>query len=401
MSDFARTTAIDKILALKNRIKVVQGGTWAGKTYAIIPILIEKATTEKRKLITVVAETIPALKDGAIRIFKEIMQDTNRWNDERWNAVDNAYTFWNKSVIQFKSFDSLGKAKASGKRDILFVNEANHNPFAIIDALMMRTEGEIYLDYNPDDEFWAHSELLTRKDVDFLILTYHDNEKVPQSIIDELMVKASKAFYNVDGDWNDPQNIKSAYWANWCRVYIKGEIGSLEGVIFNNWGQIDNIPNDARLLGYGLDWGFSVDPTAIIAVYKYNDVRILDEVLYRNGMINSEIAKFIPDGVNVYADSAESKSIEEIRILGKKIFATKKGPDSINYGLQLMQGQRYLVTRRSVNLIKELRGYCWDKDKSGASLNKPIGVLNHAIDAVRYHEMMTLVSKPTWDKIWV
>lgn len=386
---FLVTTAIRKIRKLTKRIKVIQGGTWAGKTYAIIPILIDLAIKNEKGITTIVAETIPALKAGAIRIFKDIMQETGRWVNERWNGQDMCYTFYNKSIIEFKSFDSVGKAKAAGKRDRLFVNEANHNAFDIIDALMIRTDKDVFLDYNPDDEFWAHKELLTRGDTDFLILTYKDNEAVPESILNELNIKMQKAFFDVEKDWQDKSNIKNSYWANWCRVYIQGLIGSLEGVILNNWHVIDNIPEAARLIGRGLDFGYN-DPTAIVEVWKHNGKRILNEVCYQSGLTNSLIAKKLDNAVRTFADSAEPKSIEEVKVHGiHNIEGAKKGADSINYGLQLMQGESYLVTSSSINLIKELRGYIRD-DKG-----KPAGT-HHAIDAIRYHEMMTLSQPASW-----
>lgn len=374
---FRRTTAINKMLSMKARKKVIQGGTSSGKTYGIIPILIDKATKTPRLKITVVAETVPAVKEGAVTIFKDVMFDTGRWVQERWNSTDREYTFANKSKLQFKSFDSVGKAKASGKRDILFMNEANHIAFDIADALMIRSR-ETWLDYNPDNEFWAHSEVLTEPNSEFLLLTYLDNEGCPEETIEDLMIKLDKAK-------------TSSYWENWCKVYIYGEVGSLEGVIFDNWKQIDNIPSEARLIGYGLDFGYTNDPTALIEVYKWNDKRILNEVVYSKGLSNQQIAKEIQKNVICYADSAEPKSIAEIKTFGKTIKPVDKGNDSIKYGIQIMQDQSYLVTSSSINLISELRKYAWDKDKkTNVKLNKPIDDFNHAIDAVRYHEMMSI-----------
>ena len=165
-------------------------------------------------------------------------------------------------------------------------------------------------------------------------------------------------------------------------------IGSLDGVVFENYSVIGSIPDGARLLGLGLDFGYSNDPTAIIEVYKYNDKRILNEICYKTKMINSDIAKLLPKGVTVYADSAEPKSIEEIRRTGVNIRPVTKGADSINYGISTMQTQSYLVTKSSINLLEELQKYTWAKDKkTGEKLNKPIDAYNHGIDATRYHEM--------------
>jgi phage terminase large subunit len=374
---FKRTTAINKMLKMTARKKVIQGGTSAGKTYGIIPILIDKATKTARLKISVVAETLPAVKEGALDIFKNVMFDTGRWVESNWNASSLTYTFTNGTRIQFKSFDSVGKAKSSGKRDILFLNEANHIPFEIADALMIRSK-ETWIDFNPDNEFWVHKETLKEHNSEFLLLTYKDNEACPIETIEDLQIKIKKAE-------------TSTYWANWCKVYIDGEIGSLEGVIFNNWQTIDIIPNDARLIGYGLDFGYSNDPTAIVEVYKWNDKRIVNEICYQKELSNSQIAKFITQKLPTYCDSAEPKSIAELTKLGVRAFGVTKGSDSINFGIQTIQGQEYLITKHSTNLINELRKYAWDKDKkTGSKLNKPIDDFNHAIDAFRYHEMETI-----------
>lgn len=374
---FKRTTAINKMLKMTARKKVIQGGTSAGKTYGIIPILIDKAIKSQRIKISVVAETLPAVKEGALDIFKQVMYDTNRWIEDNWNASSLTYTFGSGSRIQFKSYDSVGKAKSSGKRDILFLNEANHIAFDIADALMIRSK-ETWIDFNPDNEFWVHTEVLTEPNSEFLLLTYYDNEACPKETIEDLELKKQKA-------------LTSDYWANWCRVYIDGEIGNLEGVIFNNWKTINEIPKEARLLGYGLDFGYTNDPTSIIEVYLYNGQRILNEICYQKGLSNSQIAKYITTKLPCYCDSAEPKSIDELKSYGVRAYAVTKGSDSINFGIQVMQEQDYLVTSKSVNLTKELRKYAWDKDKkTNEKLNKPIDNYNHAIDATRYHEMETV-----------
>ena len=387
---FIYTTAIKKLRAMKARKKVIQGGTSAGKTYGIIPILIDKACKNNKLKITVVAETLPAVKEGALDIFKTVMFDTNRWIEENYNASSLTYKFSNGSRVQFKSFDSVGKAKSSGKRDILFLNEANHIAFDIADALMIRSK-ETWIDYNPDNEFWVHTETLKEPNSEFLLLTYHDNEGLPPETLEDLLIKQTKAFHDFSKDWKDKSNIKNSYWANWCYVYILGEIGNLEGVILNNWKSIDSIPKEARLLGYGLDFGYTNDPTTIIEVYKYNNQRIVNEICYQKGLSNSQIARLINTKLPCYCDSAEPKSIADLKSNGINALPVTKGADSILFGLQIMQEQEYLVTSKSINTINELRKYAWDKDKkTGEKLNKPIDNFNHSIDAWRYHEMETL-----------
>lgn len=379
---FKRTTSINKILALKKRIKIIQGGTSAGKTFGILPILIDKCTKEKGLEVSVVAETIPHLRRGALKDFLKIMRWTNRYFDDRFNKTLLRYDFANGSSIEFFSADDASKLRGA-RRDILYINECNNVTFEAYNELAIRTKREVFLDFNPANEFWVHKELKDEPDTDFIILTYKDNEALDESIVSQIEKNRDKA-------------ATSSYWSNWWRVYGLGEVGSLDGVVFNNWKEIDTIPSEAKLVGIGLDFGYTNDPTAAIEIYNYNGKRIVNEIAYRTGMVNSDIAKILPSGVIIYADSSEPKSIEEIRRYGKTIKGVTKGKDSINYGIDVMQRQDYLVTKSSTNLIKELRSYCWDVDKQGVRMNKPIDHFNHAIDALRYHEMEALGLKSNY-----
>ncbi len=373
---FQKTTAIRKILNLKKRVKIIQGGTSAGKTFGIIPVLIDKAAKVEGLEISIVAETIPHLRRGALRDFLKIMKSTGRYFEERFNRSLLRYEFANGSVIEFFSADDSSKLRGA-RRDILYINECNNITFDAYNELAIRTRKEVYLDFNPANEFWVHTELKDESDSDFLILTYKDNEALDQSIIDQIEKNRDKAK-------------TSSYWANWWKVYGEGQLGMLEGVVFSNWKQIDTIPKEAKLIGLGLDFGYTNDPTAIIEIYNYNGQRIVNELVYQTGLLNSDIAKLLPKNVIVYADSSEPKSIDEIRRYGITIKGVTKGKDSINYGIDVIQRNDYLVTSNSSNLIKELRSYIWDTDKQGKRLNKPIDFNNHAIDAFRYHEMETL-----------
>jgi len=371
-----RTTAINKILALKRRIKIIQGGTSAGKTFGILPVLIDKAAKKSGLEISVVAESIPHLRRGALRDFLKIMKWTNRFQEDRFNKSHLKYEFGNGSFIEFFSADDASKLRGA-RRDILYINECNNVTFEAYNELSIRTKRCVYLDFNPANEFWVHRELKDESDADFIILTYKDNEGLDEGIIQQIEKNRLKAK-------------TSAYWRNWWTVYGEGKVGQLQGAVFTNYKTIDKIPEEARLIGIGLDFGYSADPTAIIAVYKYNEQRILDEMTYQTGLLNSDISKILPKDVPVYADSAEPKSIADIQRYGITIKGVTKGKDSVNYGIDVMQRQDYLVTSQSTNLIKELRSYCWDKDKTGKQLNKPIDKFNHALDAVRYHEMETI-----------
>ena len=373
-----RTTAIDKILALKKRIKIIQGGTSAGKTFGILPILIHKAADTTNLEISVVAESIPHLRRGALRDFLKIMKWTNRYFDDRYNKSHLRYDFANGSFIEFFSADDSSKLRGA-RRDILYINECNNITFDAYNEMAIRTRKEVYLDFNPANEFWVHTELKHESDADFIILTYKDNQGLDEGIVQQIEKNRLKAK-------------TCTYWDNWWRVYGEGRIGQLQGAVYTNYSIIDKIPEEARLIGIGLDFGYSADPTAIIEIYTYHNQRILNEIAYQTKLLNSDIARILPVSVPIVADSAEPKSIEEIRREkhGVLIKGATKGKDSINYGIDVMQRQDYLVTKSSTNLIKELRSYCWDTDKTGKRLNKPIDNFNHGLDAVRYHEMDTL-----------
>ena len=384
---FKYTTAIKKIRSLTKRKKVIQGGTSAGKTFGILPILIDKAARTPMLEISVVSESIPHLRRGAMKDFLKIMKLTHRYVDAHWNRSLLTYTFANGSYIEFFSADMDDKLRGA-RRNILYVNEANNVTFEAYLQLSIRTNKEIYIDFNPTQEFWAHTEVVPQEDADFIILNYKDNEALDENIVKEIESAKEKAKV-------------SSYWENWWKVYGLGQIGSLQGAVFNNWKQIDKIPEEAKLIGIGLDFGYTNDPTAIVEVYNWNGQRIINELCYRSGMLNTDIAKILPSNVPIYADSSEPKSIDEIKRFGKTIRGVTKGKDSINYGIQVMQSQEYLVTSNSTNLIKELRGYIWDTDKSGTKLNKPIDYNNHGLDALRYHEMETIGLKNAQGKYYI
>ncbi len=377
---FRRTTAVNKISRLEKRIKIIQGGTSAGKTISILILLIDKAIKIPNLEISVVSESIPHLRRGCIRDCIKLLKGLNRYREQLFNRSLLKYQFTNGSFIEFFSCDDSSKMRGS-RRNILYVNECNNITFEMFNEMHIRTSDEVYLDFNPTNEFWVHTELKNDSNADFLILTYKDNEALNQSIVTELLKAQEKAK-------------TSAFWKNWVRVYIDGLVGNLQGVVFDTWKQIDDVPEDAKLIGHGLDFGYSNDPTAIVEVYLWNGKRIVNEICYQTKLVNEEIAKKLPKHELVIADSAEPKSIEEIRRLGYMIKGCTKGKDSILFGIQLMQNQEYLITSNSLNLIKELRGYVWDSDKTGKQLNKPRSNGNdHLIDALRYHEMENLSNK--------
>ena len=371
MSDFVYTTAIRKLRKLSKRIRVVPGGTSAGKTYGILPILINLATKSKGLEISVVSESVPHLRKGALKDFLKIMKATGRYIDDHYNRTLLTYTFASGSYIEFFSADQEDKVRGP-RRNVLYINECNNISFETYHQLAIRTSDHIWLDFNPSHKFWVHEELTNEDDAEWLTLTYKDNEGLPESIVKEIEKAKEKAK-------------TSTYWANWWKVYGEGKLGSLQGAVFTNWTQIDQIPKEAEYLGTGLDFGFTNDPTAAVDVYKYNGKLIFDEVLYQKGMHNNAIASALKGEKRyIVADSAEPKSISELRQYGLTVIGAEKGRDSINAGIQLIQQYEILVTKRSTNLIKELRGYIWQTDRSGATLNKPVDYMNHGLDSCRY-----------------
>lgn len=373
MGKFQRTTATDKICALNKRIRAVAGGTAASKTISILFWLIDYAQSTRGELITVVSESYPHLERGAMRDFKAIMQDTHYWNDARWNDSKHFYTFESGSKIEFFSVDTYGKAHGP-RRDVLFVNECNYLDYAIVDQLITRTHKIVWLDWNPSEEFWFYTEMLpNRKDVDFITLTYKDNEALSETDVAEI---------------ESHQHNKA-----WWKVYGLGQLGEVEGRIFTGWNIIDEIPHEARLERRGLDFGYSNDPTAIVDIYYYNGGYIVDEVLHRTGMLNKDISDRLlaeehPETL-VIADSAEQKSIDEIAGYGVNIIGVQKRPGYVrrhtdNSLIDWVQTQRMSITKRSVNVIKSYRNFMWQTDKDGKILNEYDHNLSDDMMAVIY-----------------
>jgi len=394
VNQFQDTQATKKIFSLNKRIRAIAGGTSASKTISILIWLIDRGQSGKSEVMTVVAESVPHLKLGAIRDFRNIMVANGYWDDNRWNDTNSTYVFPDKSILEFVSFDKFGKAHGP-RRDILFVNECNNLEYDIVDQLITRTKKIVWLDWNPTHEFWFYTNMKDRRDdIDFITLTYQDClNALDKNIINE---------------------IESHRWnKNWWKVYGEGKLGDIEGRIYTNWQIVDNIPDYARLERYGLDFGYSNDPTTIVAIWYANGRWIFDEIVYKKGMSNKDIVdilKQIFESNNqqdrlIIADNAEPKSIDEIKAYGINMVPCKKGKDSVRQGIQLVQDQPISITKRSVNLIKEYRNYLWATDKNGKYLqpNEPIKSNDHCMDAIRY-AMETLgrlkQEADYWDRIF-
>ena len=495
---FSQTTATTKIKALDKKIRIVAGGTSASKSISILLYLIGMAQSDTNPTLTsIISESTPHLKRGVMRDFKNIMLGHGYWKDDRWNATDSIYTFETNSKVEFFSADQSDKLRGA-RRDRCFVNEANNVTLDAFDQLEVRTKDFIFLDYNPTSEFWVYTDVLhQRKDVDFITLTYLDNEALSEEIVKSIESRRERK--------------------GWWKCYGLGQLGEVEGKIYKNWQIIDEIPHEARLERRGLDFGFSClkgdtiietrtggkridkirvgdevltrngykkvnrfldkglkevysldfglktpiimtsdhrvytqdgwkescqllsneticvleknlkeeyvqknvqisyqpikekqkvydltidgeheffangvlvhncDPTVIVDIYKYNGGFIIDEITYQKGLSNKQIADIIINQENnalCVADSAEPKSIDEIRSYGVNIIGATKGAGSVMQGIQYVQDQRISVTKRSVNTIKCYRNYLWKTDREGRVINIPEHTFSDPMDCL-------------------
>ena len=356
---YAQTTATKKVKSLQKRIRVVCGGTSASKTISILLYLIAKAQSDTTPTLTsIVSESFPHLRRGAMRDFLNIMQEHGYYNDSLWSKTDYTYTFETGSKIEFFSADMPSKVRGP-RRDRLFMNEGNNIAYESWDQLLIRTKEFAFLDYNPTNEFWFYTEILNRRDdVDFITLTYKDNEALDPNIVNEI----------------ESHKLNAAWW----KVYGLGQLGEVEGKIFTDWKIIDSIPHEARLVARGLDFGYARDPDALCDIYYHNGGYIIDELVYRVGMKDRQLADVIlnqPDpNVLTVGDSADKKAIDLLREYGVNIIGVDKkgsgGETFTNSAIKYVQGLRISVTKRSVNYIKSYRNFMWMTDKEGRILPK-------------------------------
>lgn len=369
---YIATTATKKIAKMTARIRGVCGGTSASKSVSTLLLLVNMAQMDKKPTLTsIVSESLPHLKKGVIRDFLLIMNEHLYYDDERWNRTDFTYTFETGSQIEFFSVDQPDKVRGP-RRERLWINEANNVHFDAFDQLLVRTKQFCYLDWNPTNEFWWYTDVKPlRNDWEEITITYLDNEALDPAIVADI----------------EQRKGNKGWWA----VYGEGKLGEVEGKIYKDWAIIDEIPHEAKLVRYGVDFGYT-DPTAIVAIYEYMGSYIIEELAFQKEMTNSQIISLLlnkPKAL-VVADSADPKSIADLCAHGLVAVGADKGRDSVVNGIANVQDQRVSITRDSVNVIKEYRNYLWVTDKNGKILPEPEHNYSHSMDAVRYAVMSAL-----------
>ena len=350
------------------KVVVNLGGTGSGKTMSIMLYLIHLLTTQKNKIITVVSESHPHLKIGAIRYLLEITKEYGLYADKRWNKTESIFTYEHTgTLIEFFSADRIGKALGA-RRDYLYGNEINTFSVDVWEELARRSE-HIIADFNPTSQFWLEDWIANYDDTAIIKSNYLDNPFLPDTEKQRIAKRAKRD-------------------KNFERIHIRCEYGIFSGLIFEDWQQIDELP-DSGDVTFGMDFGFN-DPTVLIKTIETESAYYFDEVFYQSGMLNKDIIQALEyNGIRknydvIIGDSAEPKSIQEIHNAGYNIKPAVKGADSIRIGIDRMKSKKIYITKRSVNLIKEFRNYAWELDKQGRQTNKPIDDWNHGIDSCRY-----------------
>jgi len=320
-------------------------------------------------VVTIVRKTFPSVRASVMRDFFEILEREDIYNASHHNKSESTYILWG-NMVEFISVDQPQKIRGR-KRDICFINEANELTLEDFRQLILRTTSKTILHYNPSDEFhWIYDHVLTRDDMDFFKTTYLDNPHLPQAVVAEI-----ERLKEADPD----------YW----RVYGLGERGVSRALCLTHWREVDSKPEGFKLIAYGLDFGYVNDPSCLVEVWSDGHAFLFEELLYSTGLSNAQIAeemkaKGVSRTVPIIADSAEPKSIDQIHGYGFNIHPCKKGRDSVRAGIDFLRSRPMMVTRSSVNGIKELRNYKWREDKNGRQLNEPAPGYDHFVDAARY-----------------
>jgi phage terminase large subunit len=363
------------------KIILLRGGSRSSKSYSAVQYLIVKAIEEAGTVISIVRKSFPSLRISTLRDFKSIMSRLGIWEEERYLATEKAYRFDNGSMIEFLSIDDAEKRKGT-KRDYLFIDEANELNYEDFFQLFIRTTHKTILAFNPSfsKRSWIYTQVAIHPEAEEFVSTYRDNPFLDESIVKEIerLKEISPSYY---------------------KVYGEGEFGMTEGLVFDNVNTIDDIPEEAKLLGIGFDAGYTNDASAIVAMFKSGEDVIYDEIVYKKGMLTNEIAEYLKGAYEYYGrteiwiDSSEPRLRDELFRYGLNIKSVTKGPNSIVNGIDLMKQHRILLTKRSSNLVNEFFSYSWKKDKGGEATNEPEDFNNHGVDACRYVTMMTMSKK--------
>ena len=360
------------------KICILQGGTRSSKSYSALQWLLVKALMNPNIVVSIVRKSFPSMRVSIMRDWQTILKGLGIWNDENWSATEHIYSFDNGSMVEFMSIDSSEKRKGSA-RDYLFIDECNELSREDYFQLFIRTRIKTILAYNPSfgTNHYIFNEIQTHPESDLYISTFRDNPFLEKSIVEE--IERLK--------WINPEYYK---------IYGLGLPGNNVGTIFSG-ELVDTIPEEAAFVSFGMDFGFSIDPTTIIAVYKWNENLYFEELLYKKGLVTSEIIRELTRlevGRNpIWADSAESRLIEEIYRAGFNIKPVRKGKDSIKMGIDIMHQHKLHILKSSVNIVREFSEYIWTVDKNGNFENIPVDYSNHTIDAIRYVCMEQLNAK--------
>jgi phage terminase large subunit len=377
-----QTNVVYKHLVKSNKkIVVEQGGTRSGKTYNILLFIIfHYCTNNTGKIITICRKTFPSLRATVLRDFLQILNHYQIYRDEFHNKSSSEYHLFG-NLIEFTSLDQSQKIRGR-KRDLLFINEGNELYWEDWQQLIFRTQERIILDFNPSDEYhWIYDNVITREDCDFYKTTYLDNP-----FLEDIIKQEIERLKETDDQ----------YW----QIYGLGERATSINTIFK-YIEVNKIPENAKLIAYGMDFGYSNDPTTLVSVYSFEYNLFIKEHLYRTQMTTQDINIFLKEqsllSNPIYADSAEPRLIAELRRMGHNIFPSLKGKDSVNAGIDLLKRYKLHITSDSHNAIQEFRNYKWKEDRSGKLINVPEDKHNHIIDPCRY-ATYSILSRPNFGK---
>jgi len=357
------TNVFSKLLKANTRLIISQGGTSSSKTYSTLQLLFLIAFKKQGTHISIVSETLPHLKRGAMRDFFKILKNDNLYHEKYHNKTQNIYNVGD-SIIEFFPADSSEKVRGA-RRDYLFINECDNINFETFNQLEVRTKYQIYLDYNPSREFWVHENLLKPEiDYTFIKSTYKDNPYLDANIIKSI---ESRRYTDL----------------NWWRVFGEGELGFSESLIFTHWRQTKNIPEGN--VAYGLDFGYN-HPTALVKVTEHDGKFYAEQLIYESHLTNQQLIERLKQlninrSAEIFADYSRPESIREIYLAG---FNIKDANKDVKKGIDSVKSKELYIHEGSIDLIKELRSYSWKKDRNEKLLEEPVKTLDDGCDALRY-----------------